>query len=92
MDKMTYRTPVEEISTDQALTIGRFFTTPGDAPFDAVQWELRDAQIGHGDRIAFEQTRRRVPSSWSQNATNIVTQKYFRGQLGHPRGSARSSR
>ncbi|MGO9248187.1 MAG: vitamin B12-dependent ribonucleotide reductase, partial [Solirubrobacteraceae bacterium] len=81
---MTYRTPVEEISTDQALTIGRFFTTPGTHPFDAVQWELRDARIGHGDRIAFEQTDVEFPSSWSQNATNIVTQKYFRGQLGHP--------
>ena len=84
MDRMTYRTPVEEISTDQALTIGRFFTTPGTHPFDAVQWELRDARIGHGDRIAFEQTDVEFPSSWSQNATNIVTQKYFRGQLGHP--------
>ena len=30
-------------------------------PFDAVEWEMRDARIGHGDRIAFEQTRRRVP-------------------------------
>ncbi len=24
------------------------------------------------------------PAFWSQNATDIVTQKYFRGQLGHP--------
>ena len=49
-------------------------------PFDAVEWELRDARIGHGDRVAFEQKDVEFPKSWSQNATNIVAQKYFRGQ------------
>src|SRR5208282_2207278 len=53
-------------------------------PFDAVEWELRDARIGHGDRVAFEQKDVEFPTSWSQNATNIVAQKYFRGQIGHP--------
>jgi ribonucleoside-diphosphate reductase alpha chain len=67
-----------------ALEIKRFFTTPGTHPFDAVEWELRDARIGHGDRIAFEQENVEFPKSWSQNATNIVAQKYFRGQLGNP--------
>ena len=67
-----------------ALEIKRFFTTPGTHPFDAVEWELRDARIGHGDRIAFEQRNVEFPKSWSQNATNIVAQKYFRGQLGNP--------
>jgi ribonucleoside-diphosphate reductase alpha chain len=67
-----------------ALEIKRFFTTPGTHPFDAVEWELRDARIGHGDRVAFEQENVEFPKSWSQNATNIVAQKYFRGQLGNP--------
>jgi len=67
-----------------ALEIKRFFTTPGTHPFDAVEWELRDAHIGHGDRVAFEQKDVEFPKSWSQNATNIVAQKYFRGQLGNP--------
>ena len=31
---------------------------------------------------AFEQRGVEFPKSWSQNATNIVAQKYFRGQLG----------
>ena len=70
----------------------RFFTTPGPHPFDTVEWELRDARIGHGDRVAFEQQDVEFPASWSQNATNIVAQKYFRGQLGHPSASARSGR
>ncbi|MEA2222397.1 MAG: ribonucleoside-diphosphate reductase alpha chain, partial [Solirubrobacteraceae bacterium] len=57
---------------------------PGVDPFDTVEWELRDARIGHGDRVAFEQRAVEFPTSWSQNATNIVAQKYFRGQLNSP--------
>src|SRR6476660_1235420 len=68
----------------QALSIGRRFTTPGVHPFDTVEWELRDARIGHGDRVAFEQEGVEFPTTWSQNSTNIVSQKYFRGQLGSP--------
>ena len=49
-----------------------------------MQWELRDARIAHGDRVAFEQRGVEFPKAWSQNATNIVAQKYFRGQLGSP--------
>jgi ribonucleoside-diphosphate reductase alpha chain len=67
-----------------ALETKRYFTTPGTHPFDAVEWELRDAHIGHGDRVAFEQANVEFPKSWSQNATNIVAQKYFRGQIGNP--------
>jgi ribonucleoside-diphosphate reductase alpha chain len=67
-----------------ALSIERFFTRPGTHPFDTVEWERRDARIGHGDRVAFEQKDVEFPQSWSQNATNIVAQKYFRGQLGSP--------
>ncbi len=69
---------------DNALGIKRFFTTSGTHPFDAVEWERRDARIGHGDRVAFEQENVEFPKSWSQNATNIVSQKYFRGQVGNP--------
>jgi ribonucleoside-diphosphate reductase alpha chain len=64
------------------LTIRRYFTIPGRHPFDSVEWELRDARIGHGDKVSFEQRDVEFPKSWSQNATNIVAQKYFRGQLG----------
>ena len=60
------------------------FTSVEEHPFDAVEWETRDARIGHGDRVAFEQTDVEFPKSWSQNATNIVAQKYFRGQIGNP--------
>jgi ribonucleoside-diphosphate reductase alpha chain len=66
------------------LAVRRYFTTPGTHPFDAVEWERRDARIGHGDKVSFEQIDVEFPKAWSQNATNIVAQKYFRGQLGSP--------
>ncbi len=78
-------TPIpQETAPGEALPVKRFFTSPGVHPFDAVEWEHRDARIGHGDRVAFEQEDVEFPTSWSQNATNIVAQKYFRGQIGHP--------
>ncbi len=64
----------------KGLEIKRYFTEQGKDPFDLVEWEMRDARIGHGDEIAFEQKGVEFPKSWSQNATNIVAQKYFRGQ------------
>ena len=77
-------TTIEETTPGQALSIERRFTSPGTHPFETVEWELRDARIGHGDRVAFEQRGVEFPKSWSQNATNIVAQKYFRGQLDSP--------
>ncbi len=68
----------------QALQTRRLFTSAGTHPFDSVEWEIRDARIGHGDHVAFEQRQVEFPKSWSQNATNIVAQKYFRGQLDSP--------
>jgi adenosylcobalamin-dependent ribonucleoside-diphosphate reductase len=73
-----------EVRTGVGLAVRRFFTVPGKHPFDSVEWELRDARIGHGDKVSFEQREVEFPKSWSQNATNIVAQKYFRGQLGTP--------
>jgi ribonucleoside-diphosphate reductase alpha chain len=68
----------------EGLSIRRYFTTPTEHPFDAVEWELRDAHIGHGDKVSFEQRDVEFPKTWSQNATNIVSQKYFRGQPESP--------
>jgi ribonucleoside-diphosphate reductase alpha chain len=81
----THQTALEQdLKPGRALSIRRYFTDPDTHPFDTVEWETRDARIGHGDRVAFEQKDVEFPRSWSQNATNIVAQKYFRGQLGHP--------
>ena len=64
----------------EALSVRRLFTQAGVHPFDTVEWELRDARIGS----VFEQRDVEFPKTWSQNATNIVAQKYFRGQLDSP--------
>ncbi|MBN2574377.1 MAG: vitamin B12-dependent ribonucleotide reductase [Deltaproteobacteria bacterium] len=67
------------------IKIERFFTRPGDDGFRGVEWDLRTASIsGEGGRLVFEQREVEVPRAWSQTATNVVVQKYFRGQLGTP--------
>jgi len=68
----------------QGLSIERKFSTAGVHPFDQIEWEIRDAVIGNPESPAFEQRGVEFPKSWSQNATNIVAQKYFRGKLGSP--------
>ncbi len=84
MDFTPHPTIAEDTRAGEALSVERLFTSPDTHPFDTVKWELRDARIGHGDRVAFEQADVEFPKTWSQNATNIVAQKYFRGQIGHP--------
>jgi ribonucleoside-diphosphate reductase alpha chain len=66
----------------KGLSIERRFSTAGIHPFDEIEWEIRDAVIGDPEKPAFEQRGVEFPKSWSQNATNIVAQKYFRGKLG----------
>src|SRR3954452_11552265 len=60
----------------QGLSVERRFTEPGVDPFSTVEWELRSAEVG-----GFKQDDVEFPTTWSQNATNIVTQKYFRGRI-----------
>ena len=80
MEQMSPHTTLETTSRPaEALTVRRLFTRPGVHPFDAVEWELRTAAVG-----SFRQEDVEFPKSWSQNATNIVAQKYFRGQLSSP--------
>src|SRR6187549_3419964 len=71
-------------ATGDGVSVGRRFTEPGVSPFDAVEWEIRDAVIGDPEKPAFEQRGVEFPKSWSQNSTNIVAQKYFRGRMDSP--------
>ncbi|HAS10523.1 MAG TPA: vitamin B12-dependent ribonucleotide reductase [Acidimicrobiaceae bacterium] len=68
------------------IGIRRFFTRPGAHPYDDLEWERRDARLTNyqDGSIAFEQLGVEFPKTWSLNATNIVTQKYFRGTPGTP--------
>src|SRR3954453_2862893 len=66
------------------LGVRRYFTIPGRDPFDEVEWETRDAFIPGKEKPAFDQKRVEFPKTWSQTATNIVAQKYFRGRMTSP--------
>jgi ribonucleoside-diphosphate reductase alpha chain len=67
------------------LEFGRFFSREGIDPFDEVEWDIRSAVIGNEKgQVVFEQRDVEIPRFWSQQATNIVVSKYFRGQIGTP--------
>jgi ribonucleoside-diphosphate reductase alpha chain len=67
------------------LEFPRYFTLPGVDPFDETEWETRSAVIGNEKgKVVFEQRDVEIPKTWSQQATNIVVSKYFRGQIGTP--------
>src|SRR5881409_3821051 len=89
--KQQIETPVtaEEIENtvvheDATLAVRRYLTIPGRDPFDEIEWETRDGFIPGKDKPVFEQKDVEFPKFWSQTATNIVAQKYFRGKLGSP--------
>ena len=78
-------TQPSEPTSSPGLEFERFFSREGIDPFDEVEWELRSAVIGNEKgQVVFEQRDVEIPRFWSQQATNIVVSKYFRGQIGTP--------
>ena len=67
------------------LRFPRAFTQAGRDPFDDIEWDVRSAVIANdrGEAV-FEQHDVEIPKFWSQQATNIVVSKYFRGQVQTP--------
>src|SRR6476469_4028825 len=86
--QVTEKTTDEVVNTvvddETSVAPRRYFTVPGVDPFDAIEWELRHAFIPGKDGPAFEQKDVEFPKFWSQTATNIVAQKYFRGRKSSP--------
>src|SRR6201995_5582423 len=66
------------------IGIRRFFTKPGEHPYDSVEWEQREARIPNwkDGTDAFLQPDVEFPVTWSQNSTKIVAPTDFRGTLG----------
>src|SRR3989344_5540156 len=61
------------------LKIERYFTRDGTDPFTTVTYEKRTSIIRNPDgSVVFEMKDIEVPSTWSQVATDILAQKYFR--------------
>ena len=69
----------------QGLEFPRVFSRADVDPFDDILWEHRSAVITNekGEAV-FEQHDVEIPKFWSQQATNIVVSKYFRGQMRSP--------
>ncbi len=70
----------------QATTLGvrRHFTKPGKTAYEQLKWEKRESRIDNPStgKTVFEQNDLEFPEGWSQNAINIVAQKYFAGTPG----------
>jgi len=84
-----FKTEQSEIKTvpgepkSGGLSIEHFFSTPGEHPFEQLEWENRSVKItGDGGQAVFEQDNIEVPVSWSQLATKVVASKYFYGDVG----------
>src|SRR4051812_16008777 len=63
----------------KGLRFSRYFTEDAVSPFDQFIYEKRSSVIRNpqGDAV-FEMHDVEVPQSWSQVATDILAQKYFR--------------
>ncbi|MDQ3072638.1 MAG: vitamin B12-dependent ribonucleotide reductase [Bacteroidota bacterium] len=69
----------KENKVSAGLKFKRHFTTEGKTAYDLYQYEIRSSIIRNpsGD-VVFEMNNVEVPKEWSQVATDILAQKYFR--------------
>ena len=69
----------EEGIETAGLRISRYFTKEGVSPYDMYNYEVRSSTIKNPDgSLVFQMNDVEVPNSWSQVATDILAQKYFR--------------
>ncbi len=65
--------------TEKGMRVERLFTKEGQNVFDLVEYELRESSIRNPDgSIVFKEDGVEVPTFWSQTATDILAQKYFK--------------
>jgi ribonucleoside-diphosphate reductase alpha chain len=74
------------------LSFSRHYTQEGVSPYDMFEYDLRTSVIRNpnGEKV-FEMTNVEVPAHWSQIATDILAQKYFR-KAGVPQPDGSSGR
>jgi len=61
------------------LSIQSRFVPSDREPFDVLTWDQRSSIIRNTDgSVVFEMNDLRIPQGWSQVATDIIAQKYFR--------------
>src|SRR5438067_710008 len=65
--------------TQKGLSFGRRFTQDGVNVFDQFEYDYRTSVIRNpSGEVVFEMNNVEVPKQWSQIATDILAQKYFR--------------
>ncbi len=70
---------VDFIYNENGLRFKRLFSIDGKSSFDLVEYEKRTSVIREPDgTVVFEMKDIEIPKSWSQVATDILAQKYFR--------------
>ncbi len=68
-----------DISDGDSMKFSRLFTKDGVSPFDLFKYTKRTSVLRNPDgSVVFEANDVEVPTSWSQMATDILAQKYFR--------------
>ncbi|MEL6678047.1 MAG: vitamin B12-dependent ribonucleotide reductase, partial [Pseudomonadota bacterium] len=61
------------------MKIERRFTTSGQGPFDALEFRVTSSEIRNPDgSVVFSLDDLEVPAGWSQVASDVLAQKYFR--------------
>ncbi|MDF3033877.1 MAG: ribonucleotide-diphosphate reductase subunit alpha, partial [Alphaproteobacteria bacterium] len=61
------------------MKIRRQFTTPGQSPYASIPFHTTSSEIRNPDgSVVFRQDNIEVPASWSQVASDVLAQKYFR--------------
>ena len=90
--------PRNEAAAPARLAIPRYFTETlareGKTPYDAVEWADRTAEILNfktGETV-FRQEHCEFPAGYSQQAVNVIAQKYFYGDQSKPAERERSMR
>lgn len=79
-------TLTKSLKPKKGLKVTHRFGAAGSDPYAAMEWESRTSQILNPDgSVVFKMDNVRVPKEWSQVATDIMAQKYFRrdGAVGH---------
>jgi ribonucleoside-diphosphate reductase alpha chain len=63
----------------KALSFSRQFTKDGVSPYDMFEYDYRTSVIKNpSGEVVFQMDNVEVPKQWSQIATDILAQKYFR--------------
>jgi len=79
-------------TTKKGLSFNRHYTRDGVSPYDMFEYDYRTSVIRNpnGEKV-FEMTNVEVPKQWSQIATDILAQKYFR-KAGVPQADGTTGR